>query len=225
MRPTDVPRRIPDVSPRVMPTTPPTTRVKPYLIPPPVPLSPQANVPNAPELPRMAIPPPASPPLCRSLRHMAPNGPSLAPHRYLLRHQLHLQPTLQQSCYANATAFLAQHEANSVVHPITGALQEYRHLMHGTDKSIWSNSHANEFGSLAQGIRGPCRGHQHNILHPKGRRTLYHQQGHLPTISLKHMPQQGQNVPHTPHCWRKPLRLRRHPHDSNRYSHHSQMSL
>ena len=143
MRPTSVPRQIPAVSPRVMPTTPLTTRAKPYLITSLSLLLPRANAPDAPELPRVDTPPPASPPLRRSSRKMAPNGPSPAPHRYPLCLQRHLQPTLQRERYANATTFLAQHKANSVVHPITGALQEYCHLMHGTDKSIWSNSLAN----------------------------------------------------------------------------------
>ena len=46
MRPTAMPRWIPSVSPRVMTTTPPTIHAKSYLIPPPVPLPPQANEPT-----------------------------------------------------------------------------------------------------------------------------------------------------------------------------------
>ena len=164
--PTAVYRQIPAVSPRVMPTTPPTTCVKPSQIPPQAPLPPQANTPNAPELPRVSAPTPVLPPLCRSLPKMAPNGPSPAPHRYPLRHphrhplrhQRHLQLTLQRARYANAAAFLAQHKSIAVVNPINGALKEYLHLMHGTKKSIWSNSLVKEFGHLAQGIGGRVEG-------------------------------------------------------------------
>ena len=44
-------------------------------------------------------------------------------------------------------------EANSVIHPITGVPQEYRHLCKGPDHKIWKRSFANELGQLAQGIR------------------------------------------------------------------------
>ena len=44
-------------------------------------------------------------------------------------------------------------EANSVLHPITGVSQEYRHLSKGEDEEIWIQSFTNELGQLAQGIR------------------------------------------------------------------------
>ena len=44
-------------------------------------------------------------------------------------------------------------EANSVIHPITGVPQEYRHLCKGCDHKIWKRSVANKLGKLAQGIR------------------------------------------------------------------------
>ena len=43
-------------------------------------------------------------------------------------------------------------EANSVIHPINGVPQEYRHLCKGSDHKIWKISFANELGQLAQGI-------------------------------------------------------------------------
>ena len=44
-------------------------------------------------------------------------------------------------------------EANSVVHPITGAVEEYRHLIKGKDKLIWERSFSNKLGQLAQDTR------------------------------------------------------------------------
>ena len=44
-------------------------------------------------------------------------------------------------------------EANYVVHPITGTVKEYRHLIKGKDKLIWERSFSNKLGQLAQGIR------------------------------------------------------------------------
>ena len=44
-------------------------------------------------------------------------------------------------------------EANSVIHPITGVPQEYRHICKGPDHKIWKRSFANEPGQLAQEIR------------------------------------------------------------------------
>ena len=44
-------------------------------------------------------------------------------------------------------------QTNSVIHPVTGASQEYRQLIRGPDKDIWMLSFANELGQLAQGIR------------------------------------------------------------------------
>ena len=43
-------------------------------------------------------------------------------------------------------------ESNSVIHPITGVPQEYRHLCKGYDQKIWKRSFANELGQLTQGI-------------------------------------------------------------------------
>ena len=42
-------------------------------------------------------------------------------------------------------------EANAVINPLTGVLQEFCHLVKGPDKEIWTKSLANEFGRLAQG--------------------------------------------------------------------------
>jgi hypothetical protein len=53
----------------------------------------------------------------------------------------------------NATADLLAHvhQANTVVDPITGQVQEYRHLLQGPDAPTWTKSFANELGRLSQG--------------------------------------------------------------------------
>ncbi len=44
------------------------------------------------------------------------------------------------------------HLANSVIDPITGTSQEYRHLIKGPHQAQWTKSFANELGRLAQGV-------------------------------------------------------------------------
>ena len=41
-----------------------------------------------------------------------------------------------------------------VIKPDTGVSLEYRHLIQGPDKDIWVKSLANDFGRLAQGVKG-----------------------------------------------------------------------
>ena len=40
-----------------------------------------------------------------------------------------------------------------VINPDTGVSLEYRHLIQDPDKDIWVKSLANDFGSLAQGVK------------------------------------------------------------------------
>ena len=44
-------------------------------------------------------------------------------------------------------------EGKSVIHPITGVSQEYRHICKGPYHKIWKRFFPNELGQLAQGIR------------------------------------------------------------------------
>jgi hypothetical protein len=54
---------------------------------------------------------------------------------------------------ANSIAvFPKAHAANSVTNPITGQVQEFRHLMMGPNRATWMHSFANEVGHLAQGV-------------------------------------------------------------------------
>jgi hypothetical protein len=53
----------------------------------------------------------------------------------------------------NHVAHILPHaSANSVTDPITGEVQEYRHLIQGPNKNTWTHSFANELGRLAQGV-------------------------------------------------------------------------
>ena len=58
-------------------------------------------------------------------------------------------------------------EANAVLNPLTGVLQEYFHIIQGTDKEIWTESLANEFGRLAQGVRNRIEGTNKMYFIPK----------------------------------------------------------
>ena len=80
--------------------------------------------------------------------------PSSTPstHRYQFRHPRQQQPEVRSARYANAAKYIDNLEANSVLNPITGVLQEFRHLIKGPDKEIWNKYLANEFCRLAQGV-------------------------------------------------------------------------
>ena len=47
-----------------------------------------------------------------------------------------------------------EHMACPVINPDTGISLEYRHLIQGPDKYIWLKALANDFGRLAQGVKG-----------------------------------------------------------------------
>ena len=75
-----------------------------------------------------------------SPRVVEPTPPPL--HRYPLRsHQS-----------ANSAIFPSLHQANGVTDPLTGQVQEYRHLIQGPEKTTWVNSFSNELGRLFQGV-------------------------------------------------------------------------
>ena len=54
--------------------------------------------------------------------------------------------------YAEVAKYIKHLEANAVLNPFTGVLQEFRYLIKGPDKEIWTKSLANEFDRLAQGV-------------------------------------------------------------------------
>jgi hypothetical protein len=75
--------------------------------------------------------------------------------------------------------FNSLHQANSVMHPVTGVAMEYRQLIKDPlTKEAWLLSSANEFGRLAQGVGGRITGTDtiqfvpHSAL-PAGKRATY----------------------------------------------------
>ena len=106
-------------------------------------------IPRAPTAPRVAKIPPSHGlpgtklvPTAAALPHLIPPDTP----RYPFRHRRHHHPTLIRARYTNADTFLDRFQANAVIHPITGALQEFFHLIAGPDKANLSQSLANEFG-------------------------------------------------------------------------------
>jgi hypothetical protein len=96
-------------------------------------------------LPRVAPPQPAPlvPPVAASPR-VTFEAPTTQ-HGYPLRSQ-------QQPTSHSMANIMPIQSANSVTDPITGQVQEYRHLMKGPTKDTWIHSFANELGRLAQGV-------------------------------------------------------------------------
>ena len=80
--------------------------------------------------------------------------PSSAPsiYRYPFYHPHQQQPAVSSARYANAAKYIKNLKANAVLNPVTGVLQEFRHLIKGPDKEIWTKYLANKFGRLAQGV-------------------------------------------------------------------------
>ena len=88
-------------------------------------------------------------------------------HRYPFRHPRQQPPVLNRARYANATIASTKLQANAVLNPLTGVLQEYRHLIKGPDKTIWEQSLANEFGRLTQGVANRIEGTNTMYFIPK----------------------------------------------------------
>jgi hypothetical protein len=108
---------------------------------------------------------------------IAPDDDDPVLHRYPLRSQRN-QLNLAQEDTPNM--FLPHPpSANSVVDTVTGNVHEYRHLIRGADKAIWTTSFANDLGRLAQGIgkRMPTGTNTIFFVHPtaipKGRKVTY----------------------------------------------------
>jgi hypothetical protein len=62
----------------------------------------------------------------------------------------HCYPLRSQQTANNIAVFPKAHAANSVTDPITGQVQEFRHLMMGPSRATCMHSFANELGRLAQ---------------------------------------------------------------------------
>jgi hypothetical protein len=84
------------------------------------------------------------------------------PHRYNTRLSPQSEPPLalanhvatitNQPLLTECKPIHGHHFANSVINPKTGQLQEYKHLIQGPDKELWTTSFANKLGRLAQGV-------------------------------------------------------------------------
>jgi hypothetical protein len=48
--------------------------------------------------------------------------------------------------------FPKAHAANAVTDPITGQVQDFRHLMMGSNLSTWMHSFPSKLGRLTQGV-------------------------------------------------------------------------
>jgi hypothetical protein len=95
-------------------------------------------------------------------------GVSISPHIPPVSHQYPLRPRPT----ANAISFPNSHMANSVTGPITGEVQEFRHLMQGLNRPIWMTLFANELDRLFQGI--------HTSM-PTGTNTCFFMRKQVPT--------------------------------------------
>jgi hypothetical protein len=84
--------------------------------------------------------------------------PAAATHRYPLRSTQHSANSATSDLFAHV------HQANTVVNPTTGQVQEYRHLLQGPDAPTWTHSFANELGRLSQGV---------GTLVPSGTETIW----------------------------------------------------
>ena len=101
------------------------------------------------------------------LKQTTPNVIPPNIHIYPFRHRRHQKPALIIARYANATNHIYNLEANAVLNPLTGVLQEFRHLIQGPDKEIWTKSLANEFGRLTQGVQNRIEGTNTMYFIPK----------------------------------------------------------
>ena len=74
---------------------------------------------------------------------------------------------MSSALYANAAKYIKHLEANAVLNPVTGVLQEFCHLIKGPEKEIWTKSLANEFVRLAQGVSKRIEGTNTMYFIPK----------------------------------------------------------
>ena len=125
--PTEISTQSPGLPPRVAPKL---SRVKipPIIIPPDKPTPPRVEKRNHQQEAPAA--PPCMPKIATS------SSPST--HRYSFRNPHQQLPAVSSARYANAAKYSNHLEANAVLNPVTGVLQEFRHLIKGPDKEIWA---------------------------------------------------------------------------------------
>ena len=72
------------------------------------------------------------------LKPKIPHSSAPSTHRYPFRHPRQQQPEVSSARYANAAKYHNNLEANAVLNPVTGVLQEFRHLIKVPEKEIWT---------------------------------------------------------------------------------------
>ena len=125
--------------------------------------------------------------------------PSSAPsnHQYPFRHPRQQQPAVSSARYANAAKHIYNLEANAVLNPLTGVLQEFRHIIKGPDKEIWTKYLANEFGRLDQGVSKRIDGTNTMYFIPKEELPFKNKKLTYPKIVCNILPNKAEN-----HCTR-----------------------
>ena len=88
-------------------------------------------------------------------------------HRYPFRHPRQQLPVVSSTRYSNAAKYIKHLEANAVLNPVTGVLQEFCYLIKGPDKEIWTKSLAKKIGRLAQVVSKKIEGTNTMYFIPK----------------------------------------------------------
>ena len=189
----------------------PRVNIPPIIIPPDKPAPPRVKKRNHQQEA------PAAPPLMPKIETR--NAPST--HQYPFRHPRHKLPAVSSAQYANAANYIKHLEANAVLNPVTGVLQEFCHLIKRPDKEMWTKYLANEFGRLAQGVSKRIEGTNTIYFIPKEEVPFKNQESHISQNCLRHPPQQSRYPSHPHHSRRKPARLCRNTHRTNSNHHNS----
>jgi hypothetical protein len=84
-----------------------------------------------------------------------------------LRSQRHPSGTAYNVTSTKTDHFEPVQLANTVIDPITGEVQEYRHLVKGLQKDIWTRGFTNGLGRLAQGVGDRMKPGTKKKNHPK----------------------------------------------------------
>ena len=96
-----------------------------------------------------------------------PTSSAPSTHQYPFLHPRQQLPAVSSARYANAAKYIKHLEANAELNPVTGVLQEFRHLIKGPDKEIWTKSLDNEFVRLSQGVSNIIEGTNSMYFIPK----------------------------------------------------------
>ena len=113
------------------------------------------------------------------------------------------------SCFVRATRHLIATEhrrtnhANTVIDTFTGQSLEYRHLIHGPKKVLWTTSLANDLGRIAQGVSTQMPKGKNTVFFGAPNRNPFRSQSHLLTTCCQHPVPQDRNALCPCHCRRQ----------------------